>query len=95
LTSTNAAKLFGLYPRKGTLAVGSDADLVIFDPELRRTIDKSMLKSNVDHSVYEGWQVTGWPLITVRRGEIVYCQDEVVGRPGSGKLVPRGATMAL
>lgn len=95
LTSTNAAKLFGLYPRKGTLAAGSDADLVIFDPELRRTIDKSMLKSNVDHSVYEGWQVTGWPLITVRRGEIVYCQDEVVGRPGSGKLVPRGATMAL
>ena len=93
--STNVAKLMGLYPRKGTIAVGSDADLVIFDPELTRTIDAAMLKSNADYSVYEGWEVTGWPLVTIRRGEIVYADGEVVGQPGSGELVRRGPTQAL
>jgi dihydropyrimidinase len=62
--STNVAKLFGLYPRKGTIAVGSDADLVIFDPALTRTIDAAMLHSRADYSVYEGWEVTGWPITT-------------------------------
>ena len=95
VTSTNAAKLFGVYPRKGTIAVGSDADLVIFDPDLTRTIDGSMLKSNADYSVYEGWQVTGWPVLTLRRGEIVYRDDEVIGRPGSGAILERAATSPL
>jgi dihydropyrimidinase len=95
VTSTNAAKLFGLYPRKGTIAVGSDADLVIFDPDLTRTIEGSMLKSNADYSVYEGWQVTGWPVLTLRRGEIVYRDDQVIGRPGSGVILKRGATRPL
>jgi dihydropyrimidinase len=95
VTSTNAARLFGLYPRKGTIAVGSDADLVIFDPDLTLTVEGTMLKSNVDYSVYEGWQVTGWPVLTLRRGEIVFRDDEVIGRPGSGTIVPRGATILL
>jgi dihydropyrimidinase len=95
VTATNAAKLFGLYPRKGTIAVGSDADLVIFDPDLTRTVEGSMLKSNADYSVYEGWQVTGWPLLTLRRGEIVHRDDEVIGRPGSGAILPREATRPL
>ncbi len=95
VTSTNAAKLFGLYPRKGTIAVGSDADLVIFDPELKITIEGSMLKSNADYSVYDGWQVTGWPLFTLRRGEIVYRDNEVIGQPGSGTIVARGPTIPL
>ncbi len=95
VTSTNAAKLFGLYPRKGTVAVGSDADLVIFDPTLTRTVSNEMLKSNVDYSVYEGWEVTGWPVLTLRRGEIVFRDDKVVGRPGSGVLLQRGATQPL
>jgi dihydropyrimidinase len=95
VTSTNAAKLFGLYPRKGTIAVGSDADLVIFDPHLTRTVEGSMLKSSADYSVYEGWQVTGWPLLTLRRGEIVYRDDEVIGQPGSGAILPREATKPL
>ena len=94
VTSTNAAKLFGLFPRKGTIAVGSDADLVIFDPHLTRTVDGSMLKSNADYSVYEGWQVTGWPVITLRRGETVFRDDQVTGRPGSGTIVQRRATTA-
>lgn len=94
VTATNAAKLFGLYPRKGTIAVGSDADIIVFDPELSREVENSMLKSNADYSVYEGWQVTGWPVITIRRGEVVFQDDEVIGAPGSGKLVVRGQTQA-
>jgi len=95
VTCTNAAKLFGLYPRKGTIAVGSDADLVIFDPDLTRTIEGSKLKSNADYSVYEGWRVTGWPVLTLRRGEVVYRDDEVIGRPGSGVILEREATSPL
>jgi dihydropyrimidinase len=95
VTSTNAAKLFGIYPHKGAIAVGSDADLVIFDPDLTHTVDSSMLKSNADYSVYEGWQVTGWPVLTLRRGEIVFRDDEVIGRPGSGVILPRKATRPL
>jgi dihydropyrimidinase len=95
VTSTNAAKLFGLYPRKGTIAVGSDADLVVFDPELTLTIEGSALKSNSDYSAFEGWQVTGWPEVTLRRGEVVLRDGEIVGQPGSGTIVPRGATNPL
>lgn len=93
--STNVAKLFGLFPQKGTIAVGSDADIVVFDPELTRTIDASMLKSNADYSVYQDWPVTGWPVVTVRRGEVVFSNDEIIGRPGSGKIVRRRATQRL
>jgi dihydropyrimidinase len=95
VTATNAARLFGLYPRKGVIAVGSDADLVIFDPNLTRTIERGILKSNADYSVFEGWQVTGWPILTLRRGEIVFSDDTVVGRPGSGLLMQRGQTTRL
>ena len=84
-----------LDPRKGIIAVGSDADLVLFDPTLTRTVRTTMLKSRADYSVYEGWQVTGWPVLTLRRGEIVFRDDEVVGQPGSGALVRRGSTQPL
>ncbi|HUY99382.1 MAG TPA: amidohydrolase family protein [Thermomicrobiaceae bacterium] len=93
--STNTAKLFGLYPRKGTISVGADADIVVFDPEWSRVIDRSMVKSRAGHSVYEGWEVTGWPAITLRRGEVVVRDDDVVGTAGSGRLVHRGATQML
>ncbi|MGB3904076.1 MAG: amidohydrolase family protein [Anaerolineae bacterium] len=95
VTATNAAKLFGLYPRKGTIAVGSDADLVVFDPDLTLTIEGSMQKSNSDYSAFEGWQVTGWPEATLRRGEVVFRDGEIIGQPGSGTIVPRGATIPL
>lgn len=95
ITSTNAAKLFGIYPRKGTIAIGSDADLVIFDPHLTKTIGGSKFKSNSDYSAYEGWQIVGWPAVTLRRGEIVFRDDEILGRPGSGRMVTRGVTTAL
>ena len=95
VTATNAARLFGLYPRKGAIAVGSDADIVVFDPERTRTVEAGMLESSADYSVYEGVAVTGWPEITIRRGEVVYQDDDVVGAPGSGQLLRRGPTMAL
>ena len=91
LTSTNAARLFGLYPTKGTIAVGSDADLVVFDPRLERTVTASMLHSNADYSVYQGWNVTGWPVLTLRRGQVVFRQDEVVGQPGGGRVLACGS----
>lgn len=92
VTATNAAKLFGLYPKKGVIAVGSDADIVVFDPEWTRTVTADMLKSHADYSVYEGWSVTGWPVLTLRRGETVFHDDAVIGAPGGGELVRRGAT---
>jgi dihydropyrimidinase len=87
VTSTNAARLFGLYPRKGTLTVGSDADVVIFDPNLTRTVASEMLLSNADYSVYEGREVTGWPVVTLRRGEIAFRDGRVVADPGSGQVL--------
>jgi dihydropyrimidinase len=90
VTSTNPAKLFGLYPRKGTIAVGSDADVVIWDPELTRTIRDEDILSNGHFSIFAGWEVTGWPIITIRRGEIAFEGGRIVAAPGSGKLVPRG-----
>jgi dihydropyrimidinase len=95
LTSTNAARLFGLYPRKGALAVGSDADLVVFDPDLERTVTAGMLKSNANYSVYEGRRVTGWPVMTIRRGEIVFDDDTVMGAPGSGEVLRCARTQQL
>jgi dihydropyrimidinase len=95
VSSTNPAKLFGLYPRKGTIAVGSDADISVFDPDLERVIEPAMLKSNADDSVYDGWRVKGWPLLTLLRGEIAYQDDQVVARPGSGQVLRCGAASRL
>ena len=95
VTSTNAAKLFGLYPRKGTIAVGAEADLVIWDPNVTKTLRAADLKSNSDYTPYEGWEVTGWPVMTMSRGEIVFRDSEVVARRGRGRLARRGPTLPL
>ncbi|HYN87971.1 MAG TPA: amidohydrolase family protein, partial [Ardenticatenaceae bacterium] len=95
LTCTNTAKLFGMYPRKGTIAAGSDADLVIWDPEARRTIDGATMQSGADYSVYDGRDVQGWPVYTISRGEIVLEEGEVTARPGRGRWVRRERTMQL
>lgn len=94
-TSTNVAKLFGLYPRKGTIAVGSDADLVIWDLEETRVIRDEDILSRAGHSIYSGWEITGWPQITIRRGQIVYQNRTVTGQPGSGRVLQRGPTQPL
>jgi dihydropyrimidinase len=89
LLCTNPAKLFGLYPRKGTVAVGSDADLVIFDPEKKVTLSAASHHSRADYNLFEGTEVTGSPEIVLRRGEILVDGDELVARPGSGQFVKR------
>lgn len=89
LISTNPAKLFGLYPRKGTIAVGADADVVIFDPEHRRTITASQMQSRAGHDPFEGFQSRGWPAVTVSRGEVIYQDGACHGKPGRGELIRR------
>jgi dihydropyrimidinase len=89
LTSSNAARLFGLHPRKGTIAVGADADLVLWDPELRRTIDGAHMQSLAGYSVYDGWQVQGWPRFVLRRGQTVLADGTSLARPGEGQWVSR------
>ena len=94
LTSTNAAKLFGLYPRKGCIAVGSDADLTVFEPRTTRTVGAPRF-SRCDYSAYAGGQVTGWPVLVIRRGEVVFDHGQITAPPGSGRLIPCQATRAL
>jgi len=89
LTSTNAARIFGLYPRKGVLAVGSDADIALWDPGHRRTIDGARMESLSGYSVYDGWQVQGWPRIVLRRGQVVLAHGEITTQPGEGKWIRR------
>lgn len=93
LTSTNAARLFGLYPRKGTIAVGSDADLVIWRTGERRLIRDSDLFSRAGHSVYAGRELFGWPRATIRRGVLVFEEGRILGAPGTGHALARGRTM--
>ena len=95
LTSTNAAKLFGMYPRKGTIAVGSDADLVVWNPEWVRTVDGSSMRSNSGYSVYDGVQVHGWPVYTISRGDIVLENSEVIAERGRGRWIHRGRAMLI
>ena len=90
LTSSNPAKLFGLYPRKGTIAPGADADLVLWDPAKRVTIGNALMQHVIDYTPYEGLEVTGWPVATLRRGEIVMRDGRVQAEPGSGQFLARG-----
>jgi dihydropyrimidinase len=89
LLATNPAKLFGLYPRKGTIAVGSDADIVVFDPEKRLTITAASHHSASDYNLFEGTEVTGAPEVVLRRGEVIVEGDELLAKPGSGQFVKR------
>jgi len=94
LVSTTPAKLFGLYPRKGTIAVGSDADLVIIDPRSHRVVDGSAMRSRAGYSAYDGFDVHGWPRFTVSRGDVVLEDGQVVAEPGRGAWLRRGPTTA-
>lgn len=87
--STAPAKLHGLYPRKGTIAVGSDADLVLFDDNRRETVSQSRLHSRAGYEPCEGMEVRGWPVATFSRGELIARNGEIVARPGRGQLLRR------
>jgi dihydropyrimidinase len=89
LLCTNPAKLFGLYPRKGTLAVGSDADVVVFDPKKKVTISAATHHSRSDYNLYEGTEVEGSPEVVLLRGNVLVENDTLVARPGSGQFVKR------
>jgi len=90
--STQAAKLFGLYPRKGTIAVGSDADLVVYDPKYKGKISVKTQTINVDYSAFEGWEIKGRPSVVTVRGEVAVKDGKFVGTVGRGKLVKREPT---
>jgi len=86
-TSTNAARIFGMYPRKGAIRIGSHADIVIWDPDRENIVTAGADFSNSDYTLYEGRKVKGWPVTTIRRGEIVYDAGRVTGKAGTGRLI--------
>ena len=90
LTSTAAAKLFGLFPRKGTIAVGSDADIVIFDPNQEQTISAATHHMNVDYSAYEGMAIRGAVKTVLSRGRVVIEDGSYTGKAGDGQFLRRG-----
>ncbi len=90
LTSTAAAKMFGLFPKKGTIAVGSDADIVIFDPEKEHTFGVDAEHMNVDYSSYEGWKMKGKVETVIQRGRVVIENGEHKGKAGDGRFLKRG-----
>lgn len=89
LTATNPARLFGLYPRKGTIAPGADADLVLWDPTRKVTLNNAVMQHIIDYTPYDGMEVTGWPVVTVRRGEVVMRHGKVQAEPGTGRFLAR------
>jgi dihydropyrimidinase len=90
--STQAARLFGLYPRKGTIAPGSDADVVVYDPSYRGRISAKTQAMAVDYSAFEGWDIEGRPSLVMVRGAIQARDGKFVGQLGHGRFISRAAT---
>ncbi len=88
MTSTNAARMLGLYPRKGVIAAGSDADITIIDPSVKKTLTMSDLHLR-DYSPWEGWEIEGWPTTVMLRGKVMVDNGELLGSPNDGQLIPR------
>jgi len=89
LTATNPARLYGLFG-KGTIGIGADADLVLWDPTRKVTLTNALMHHAIDYTPYEGMEITGWPVATIRRGEVVMRDGTVQAEPGSGRFLPRG-----
>jgi len=89
LTSTNHAKMYGLYPNKGSIAVGFDADLVLWDDNRKETIRQELMHHGTDYTPYEGLAVTGWPVMTILRGKVVAEEGKILGEPGDGAFLKR------
>ncbi len=94
LASTNAARLYGIYPRKGSIAIGADADLAIWNPDREVVIRHELLHDNVDYTPYEGMVVKGWPEITISRGDVVFGDGRLVGTP-TRRLYPWASPRTL
>jgi len=93
--STNAARLYGMYPQKGTIGVGSDADLVLLDPAKRVTLSAKTLNQDTDYTPFEGLECTGAPVLTLSRGDVIAVDGTFTGQRGRGKFLRRGAHMSL
>jgi dihydropyrimidinase len=91
VTSTNAAQIFNIYPRKGAVRVGSDADLVVWDPTARKTISAATTVSKVGYNIFQGREVMGLPVVTLSRGKVVWAKGELRTERGAGQYVPRPA----
>jgi dihydropyrimidinase len=89
LVSTGPARLFGLLPRKGTIAIGADADLVLWDPDRERQLTQENLHMNVDYSPYEDVTVRGYPAQVLQRGQVIVKDNEFVGQVGAGQFLKR------
>ena len=89
ITSTNAAKILGMYPQKGAIAAGSDADLAIFDPNLDKTITLDGLHADSDYSIWEGFECSGYPVTTILRGKIIVNDGRLLGSPADGQWLSR------
>lgn len=92
LTSTNHAKLFGLHPTKGTIAIGSDADVTLWDPAKKVTLTQSLMHHGSDYTPYEGMEVTGWPVTTILRGQVIFDAGQPVVAKGFGQFIARETT---
>lgn len=87
VTSTNSAKIFGFYPQKGIIAVGSDADITIIDPDVKKTLTLDDMQINTDYNPYEGVEVTGWPIVTIAAGKVIVENGEFKGERGAGRFL--------
>lgn len=94
ITSTNAAQIFGMYPKKGTLEIGSDADITLIDLKKEQKVSSELFGGFSDYIVYEGWNLKGWPVKTIVRGTTVADNFEVIGKPGFGKMVVRNTLLS-
>ncbi|MDH3030957.1 dihydropyrimidinase [Methylobacterium fujisawaense] len=94
LTATNHAKLYGLYPRKGSIAPGFDADLTLWDPNRRETIRQANLHHGSDYTPWEGFEVTGWPVMTIAGGQVIAEDGRVLSEPGRGRVLDRAVDPA-
>ncbi len=92
-SSTNAARAYNMFPRKGTIAVGSDGDIVVLDPAKKVRLTQENLHSKIDYSIYEDYVAEGYPVLTVSRGEIVSEDNQITAKPGRGVFVPRSGYM--
>ena len=89
ITSTNAAKILGMYPQKGAIAVGSDADIVLWDPNMKKKITLDDLHADSDYSIWDGFECEGYPIMTILRGKVIVEDGKLAGSSSDGRWLSR------
>jgi dihydropyrimidinase len=95
LTSANAARILGMYPHKGVIAPGSDADIVLIDPNLRKRLSLDDLHADSDYSIWEGWELEGYPVTTILRGNIIVENGQLLGSTDDGRFLERAVSQEV